>query len=72
MVDTWLVRLRASLDQIRLEHGGTWPNNAQLTQLQSEQLDGTLGGALEALDEIPGALETKLPPTIPPLPPPQA
>jgi len=71
VVDTWLVRLRATLDSIRRAHGGVWPANARLTQLQAEQLDGTLGGALEALEAIPGALETTLPPPIPPLPAPR-
>jgi len=70
-VDTWIVRLRATLDSIRRAHGGVWPTNAQLTQLQAEQLDGVLGGTLEALDQIPGALETVLPTPPPPLPTPR-
>ena len=32
---------------------------AQLTQRQSELLDGALGGALEGLSQVPGALETE-------------
>ena len=43
-------------------HGGRLPANGQLTQRQSELLDGTLGGALEALAQVPGALETEPPP----------
>jgi iron uptake system EfeUOB component EfeO/EfeM len=66
-VDAWLVRLRATLDSIRRAHGGRWPSNTELTQTQTERLDGVLGGALEALGQIPGTLETKLPSPPPPL-----
>jgi iron uptake system EfeUOB component EfeO/EfeM len=68
VVDTGLQHLQIVMSQLRREHGGQYPTLAQLTQRQSEVLNGTLGGTLEALSQVPGALETRLPVKIPPLP----
>jgi hypothetical protein len=43
----------------------TTSGNGELTGLESERLDGSLGPALEALAQIPGALETAPLPDIP-------
>jgi iron uptake system EfeUOB component EfeO/EfeM len=51
-------RLRRALDQIRRAHGGQWPTLAQLRPRERELLDGDLGGLLEELSSVPGALET--------------
>ena len=67
-VDAELASLRSTMASLAAAHGGRLPSNGQLTQRQSELLDGTLGGALEALSQVPGALETELPPQIPQVP----
>ena len=54
---------------IAAAHGGRLPANAGLTQAQAEQLDGALGGALEALSQVPGRLEVEIPPHVTPIPP---
>ena len=69
IVDAELGSLRSAMATIIAAHGGRLPSDGQLTQRQSELLDGTLGGALEALSQVPGALETELPPQTPELPP---
>jgi iron uptake system EfeUOB component EfeO/EfeM len=63
-----LAALRKAMASLAAAHGGRLPSNAQLTQQQSELLDGTVGGALEGLDQVPGALETETPPPIPQIP----
>ncbi len=68
IVKTELAALRSAIASLAAAHGGRLPSNAQLTQAQAELLDGTLGGALEALSQVPGALETELPPQIPQIP----
>ncbi len=68
IVKTELAALRSVIASLAAAHGGRLPSNAQLTQAQAELLDGTLGGALEALSQVPGALETELPPQIPQIP----
>jgi iron uptake system EfeUOB component EfeO/EfeM len=67
-VDTEFASLRSAMAAIAAAHGGRLPPNGQLTQQQSELLDGTLGGALEALSQVPGVLETEAPPQIPQIP----
>jgi iron uptake system EfeUOB component EfeO/EfeM len=67
-VDVGLARLKTALRGIRTAHGGGWPTLGQLTQAESERLDGALGFALEELAGVPGDLETQAPPTIPALP----
>lgn len=68
IVKTELATLRAAIASLAAAHGGRLPSNEQLTQAQAELLDGALGGALEALSQVPGALETELPPEIPQIP----
>jgi iron uptake system EfeUOB component EfeO/EfeM len=67
-VGTELLALHSVIASIAAAHGGSLPTNGQLTQRQSELLDGNLGGALEALAEVPGVLETEAPPQIPQIP----
>jgi high-affinity iron transporter len=68
IVKTELAALRSVMASLAAAHGGRLPSNAQLTQAQTVLLDGTLGGTLEALSQVPGALETELPPQIPQIP----
>jgi iron uptake system EfeUOB component EfeO/EfeM len=68
VVDSSLLRLDRVLASLRSSDRGRWPTLEQLSQNQTELLDGAVGGAAEALDEVPGALETKLPAPIPSLP----
>jgi hypothetical protein len=67
-VEYSLRRFAGALDVIRRDHGGRWPARDELSLRESELLNGTLGAALEALDGVPGTLETKVPPPIPSLP----
>jgi iron uptake system EfeUOB component EfeO/EfeM len=67
-VDTECAALRSALASIAAAHGGRLPPNGQLTQRQAELLDGALGGALEALSQVPGVLETEAPPRLPQIP----
>lgn len=66
-IDTELAALRGAMSSIAAAHGGHLPADGQLTQRQSELLDASLGGALEALSQVPGSLETEAPPRIPQL-----
>jgi iron uptake system EfeUOB component EfeO/EfeM len=68
IVDAELASLRSRMASLAAAHGGGLPSNGQLTRQQSVLLDGTLGGTLEALAQVPGALETELPPQIPQIP----
>lgn len=68
VVDSALLRLDGVLAALHRAHHGRWPTLDQLSQDEAELLDGTVGAAAEALDQAPGALETKLPPPIPPIP----
>jgi iron uptake system EfeUOB component EfeO/EfeM len=63
-VDTRLTQLEATLRVIKRQYG-EWPAPQQLATADRERLTGSLGAALEALAGVPGALETRLPPTIP-------
>jgi hypothetical protein len=67
-VEFTLRRFAGALATIRRDHGGRWPAQAQLSLRESELVNGTLGAALEALDGVPGTLETKVPPPIPSIP----
>jgi high-affinity iron transporter len=67
-VDSGLARLKTVLAEIRGAHAGGWPTLGQLSQLQSERLNGALGFALEELAGVPGDLETRAPSAIPSLP----
>jgi hypothetical protein len=53
---------------VRREHAGVWPALSQLTVAQRELVDGSLAGALGALQLVPGTLETARIPVIPPIP----
>jgi iron uptake system EfeUOB component EfeO/EfeM len=68
VVESALVRLDRVLAALRGSHHGHWPTLEELGLREAETLNGAVGGAAEALDQVPGALETKLPPPIPPLP----
>lgn len=61
IVQQELVSLRATFDVIAREHGGRLPSNSELSQGQNERLQGALGGALEALSEVPVELEAEPP-----------
>ncbi len=67
-VEAELRSVRAVMTALAAADGGRLPSDGQLTERQSELLAGTLGGALEALSQVPGVLETEPPPTIPPIP----
>jgi iron uptake system EfeUOB component EfeO/EfeM len=68
IVDSALLRLDGVLATLHRAHHGRWPTLEQLSQDEAELLDGAVGATAEALDQVPGALETKLPPPIPPIP----
>jgi high-affinity iron transporter len=63
-VDNWLVRLQATFKAIR-RPDGSYPTLDQLTIAQRERINGSLAGALTALEEIPGTVETAGLPNIP-------
>ncbi len=61
--------LDSAIANVRRDHS-RWPALAQLTTREHELLDGTLAGALGALELLPGTLETTAPTPIPKLPAP--
>ncbi|HTU95022.1 MAG TPA: EfeM/EfeO family lipoprotein [Solirubrobacteraceae bacterium] len=63
-VDNWLVTLQSTFRTIR-RPDGTYPTLDQLTIAQRERINGSLAGALSALEEIPGTVETVGLPDIP-------
>jgi hypothetical protein len=67
-VNSRLLQLSRRLAGIRRARGGDYPALGALTTREREGLGGSLGGALEALSGVPGALETQLPPVIPSIP----
>jgi high-affinity iron transporter len=68
LLEVQLPALASTLHSLAAEHGGHLPSNGELTQQQSETLDAAIGAALEALAQVPGALETELPPHAPKIP----
>jgi iron uptake system EfeUOB component EfeO/EfeM len=64
-VQNELLLVGQALAKVRREHGGSWPTLAQLTMTERELVNGTLAGALGALEQLPGALETVNIPEIP-------
>jgi hypothetical protein len=60
----WLGRLSAALHGVRLP-SGRYPSLHELTPRQLQLIDGTLAGALNALQQVPGTLETVSIPKIP-------
>jgi hypothetical protein len=65
-VQSRLLELHGVLGRIRRAHG-SWPPQRRLSRAEHERLTGVLGATLEALANVPGALETALPPVIPQL-----
>jgi hypothetical protein len=59
-VRTELLMLSRALARIRRSHDGRYPSLAQLSIYEREQLDGYVAGALSALDQMPGTLETEV------------
>lgn len=64
VVERQLAALGSTFSSLRGEHGGTLPDNRQLTPIQAERLSAATGEALEALAQVPGKLETTYPPQI--------
>jgi len=65
-----LLMLSGVLESIsRHSHGG-YPSLPELGSYEHEQLNGYVAGALSALEEMPGTLETEVRRPIPKLPPP--
>jgi hypothetical protein len=67
-VRTELGMLSGLLSTIRRAHHGSYPSLPQLSIYEREQLDGYVAGALSALDQMPGVLETEIhraPPKLP-------
>jgi iron uptake system EfeUOB component EfeO/EfeM len=68
IVPTELASLQSTMRTLAAAHGGALPSNGALTQQQSELLNSRMGAALEALAQVPGALETEPTPQIPSIP----
>jgi hypothetical protein len=67
-VRTELLMLSELLARVRRSHHGSYPSLSQLGIYEREQLDGYVAGALSALDQMPGVLETEIhraPPKLP-------
>jgi iron uptake system EfeUOB component EfeO/EfeM len=67
-VRTELLMLSEQLATIRRNHHGSYPSLSQMGIYEREQLDGRVAGALSALDQMPGTLETEIhraPPKLP-------
>jgi iron uptake system EfeUOB component EfeO/EfeM len=69
-VRTELGMLSDVLAAIRRRHDGRYPSLTELGQYEHEQLNGYVAGALSALEEMPGTLETEARPPVPKLPAP--
>jgi iron uptake system EfeUOB component EfeO/EfeM len=69
-VRTELQMLSGVFAAIRRHHGGRYPSLAEMGQYEHEQLNGYVAGALAALEEMPGTLETEVHPPVPKLPQP--
>jgi high-affinity iron transporter len=68
-VRTELLMLSGVLAAIRAHHHGRYPSLSELSQYEHEQLNGYVAGALSALEEMPGTLETEVRRPLPKLPP---
>jgi len=68
VVDVDMAQLQSVINSLAAAHGGTLPTNTELSQHQSEELDASVGQALEALSLVPGSLETAKLPTTPTIP----
>jgi hypothetical protein len=71
-VRTELLRLRGVLRSISARHGGVYPSLSELGSYEREQLNGYVAGALSALEQMPGVLETEVRRPLPKLPAPSA
>jgi hypothetical protein len=69
-VRTELLTLRGLLDSISRRHRGIYPSLSELGAYEHEQLNGYVAGALSALEQMPGVLETKVRRPVPKLPAP--
>jgi high-affinity iron transporter len=65
-----LLTLHGMLAAIRARHHGRYPALPEMGIYEHEQLNGYVAGALSALEEMPGTLETKLRTPVPKLPEP--
>lgn len=63
-----LGRLRKVLGELRQRNNGRWPTLEQLSQYQSELLNGTLAVSLQQLSAIPDELAVHLPTPVPSIP----
>jgi high-affinity iron transporter len=68
VVNAELPPLRSTIRALAAAHGGRLPSDNQLSQQEAESLDSAMGDALEALAQVPGALETEIPPETPQIP----
>jgi iron uptake system EfeUOB component EfeO/EfeM len=63
-----LLMLSGVLAAIERRHHGSYPSLAELGSYEHEQLNGYVAGALSALEQMPGVLETETRPPVPKLP----
>ncbi len=68
VADADLDVLQGVLNSLAAAHGGQYPTNQELSQAQAERLDAAIGQALEGLSQLPGMLETTLPPAVASIP----
>jgi hypothetical protein len=69
-VRTELLMLGGVLESISRRHHGVYPSLSELGAYEHEQLNGYVAGALSALEQMPGVLETEARPPVPKLPEP--
>ena len=69
-VRTELSMLSGVLESISRHRHGGYPSLPELGTYEHEQLNGYVAGALSALEEMPGTLETEARPPVPKLPQP--
>lgn len=67
-VATELNGVSATLASLKRAHGDRLPTNGELSQTQFEQLNASIGQALEALAQVPGTLESAPAPVAPQIP----
>jgi hypothetical protein len=65
-----LLLLGGVLASIDRRHHGVYPSLSELDQYEHEQLNGYVAGALSALEQMPGVLETEVRPPVAKLPAP--
>ncbi len=67
-----LLMLNGLLTSISRRHHGVYPSLTELGSYEHEQLNGYVAGALSALEQMPGVLETEVRRPVPKLPQPSA